>query len=132
MLSRVFATVAGLLLVWPVPHYFATKALVSDPWKNFGLAMYATYFEVGVGVRVRDPGRDWRELPEDEASNRLIGEFVERRRTRGKLHRPDRLAQALSTLTPEREMQILVTTRSLDGRAGVMREIDRERYTFLF
>ena len=33
-LQRLYATIVVGLLVWPVPHYYLTDAIGSDPWKN--------------------------------------------------------------------------------------------------
>ena len=131
-LQNIYAVIVVGLLVWPLPHYFLTQSIVSDPWKNLGLAMYATDFEIGVRVDYRKENMKWQEMIEDETSALLIRQFIEQRRTRGIWAEPDRLAAELRTLTHAKEMRILVGSRMLNGRTGQMQRVHRKRYSYEF
>ena len=130
LLENLFAALVVGLIVWPVPHYLITQHIHSDPWKNMGLAMYATYYQLGVHVRVQGPGGQWLDLSSTPNAEALIGAFAERRRTRGTWLRPDELAKELKADSGASALRILVMTHQLDGAQGKMRVVDREIYEY--
>ena len=121
-LSTVYMMLVLSLLAWPLPHYLITKQIKSNPWKNFGLAMYSTLHTIEVSIRYRKSGR-WHDLSSDESTRlNLAGhanEFRLRRYTRGTLAEPDDLADRVHVQTQSRRVQILVATAQLDGQAGI-------------
>ncbi len=129
-LQRLYATIVVVLLVWPVPHYYLTDAIGSDPWKNLGLAMYTTNFDVRVAIRYRTADDRWPRLRPEGESFEAIEEFVEYRRTRGRLHEPDDLARTLAHALGTDGLRIVVANQVLDGERGVFEIVRRERFEY--
>lgn len=130
-LRLLYALVIVGMLAWPIPHYFLSRSIESDPWKNFGMAMYATYFDVGVVVRYRK-GERWVPLPRNRQTVKMIDAFVEARRSRGKLLEPVDLAHALQMFTNAEEIQIEIRHRQLDGAQGLIRPTYQRVYEYRF
>lgn len=129
-LQRLYATIVVGLLVWPVPHYYLTDAIGSDPWKNLGLAMYTTNFDVRVAIRHRTSEGTWSRLRPQDESFEAIKEFVEYRRTRGHLHEPDDLARTLAEVLDTDGLRIFVANQILDGERGVFEIVRHERFEY--
>lgn len=132
LLQNFYATIVIGLLMWPVPHYLLTQSIGTDPWKNLGLAMYATYFEVGVRVHYRMDSLKWQEFAEDEETGKLISHYIDQRRSRGLWAEPDWLAEELQKVTGAKEIRILVGSQTLDGQAGRMKRLHRRSYSYEF
>ena len=130
-LKRLYATIVVGLLVWPVPHWLLTDAVGSDPWKNLGLAMYATNFDVRIGVRTRTPDGRWPRLRPEGATFDLIQDFVERRRARGRLHEPDRLAAALAREVGTDAVRISIANQVLDAERGLVEMVRPESFEYV-
>ena len=129
-LRRLYAAIVLGLAVWPGPHTLLTEALGSDPWKNLGLAMYATQFDVMVDAWQREGDGTWTPVERKGEAFEALVDFAERRRTRGVLHSPDALARALGDLIGTDGVRIAVTNQSLDGRIGILEIVRRERFEY--
>lgn len=124
-LRWIYGLLVWALLLWPVAHFGLTRALDSNPWKNFGLAMYAAHHDTRVVLRVRDGDR-WRNLERPHAElplsvRREIRAFRDALQTRGRLASASELARAVAALERFDELQVVVVTVRLraDG------ELDR-------
>ena len=129
-LSLLYAAIIVGLLIWPVPHYWLTQTFETDPWKNMGLAMYATNYDVGVSARYQKGGSDWIEVKSTPETDALFDAYVSIRRTRGVFANPDPLAAALIEETEAEALQVQVKVKMLEGSQGRMRPLGRHFFHY--
>lgn len=131
-LQLVYGSIVCALLVWPFAHFALTAVLASNPWKNFGLAMYAAHHDTIVILRVRDGGR-WRNLEPpyralSPAARREVYAFRTALQTRGRLASSDALAAAVGASGRFAELHVLVTTLRLGSDGALVRRTRRHSH----
>lgn len=128
-LRWIYGLLVGGLLLWPFAHFGLTHALGSNPWKNFGLAMYVVHHDTRVVLRVREEGR-WRNVERPHRSlppsvRREIRAFRDALQTRGRIASASELARAMAALERFAELEVVVVTERLRPNGELRRTARR-------
>lgn len=124
----VVAAVAG----WPLVTLALARVADVDPWKLFSFGMYATPSRMGaawqVQVLLEGPAGWVPFVPDDEASTRAMGDFIERRRTLGRLVSSRPLADLVMSRISAPRVAVVVHHLELDDDDRLVERSERDVY----
>ncbi|MDX2008586.1 MAG: hypothetical protein SFW67_00265 [Myxococcaceae bacterium] len=124
--------VIGAVAVWPLVTLALAFTAGVDPWRLFSFGMYATPSRVGAAWQLQvlvDEGSGFVPLvPRDERLVTELGEFLERRRTLGRLASSREVARAVWRHHPAHRVRVLVHHLELNDQHHLIERTDDDVY----